>query len=72
MEGSFVEKQQVKQDIKASVQMVKTDGVGGKRPVSINNEEREKFILEIEEKNRIIQAYQELVGKLRQRLEEKI
>ena len=67
-----MDKQPSKQDIKASVQMIKADVNGGKRPASINNEEREKFILEIEEKNRIIQAYQELVGKLRQRLEEKI
>ncbi len=71
IEGSFIDKQPAKQEIKGSTQLKGSDG-NGKRPASINTEEREKFILEIEDKNRVIQAYKDLVGKLRQRLEEKI
>ncbi len=71
IEGSFIDKQPAKQEIKGSTQLKGSEG-NGKRPASINTEEREKFILEIEDKNRVIQAYQDLVGKLRQRLEEKI
>lgn len=71
IEGSFIDKQPAKQEIKGSTQLKGSEG-NVKRPASINTEEREKFILEIEDKNRVIQAYQELVGKLRHRLEEKI